>query len=124
MIVSEDTEPKQRPAHWFRPGESGNPKGRPKGSRNRLGEAFIQALADDFEAHGASAIEECRIKHPARYLSVVASLLPKEEHLEIDVTQRLAIQQFVADYRTVQEAMKRIGVDEPKLLEATTDDDA
>jgi hypothetical protein len=34
----------------------GNP-GRPKGSRNKLGEAFIQALAEDFERHGAEAIE-------------------------------------------------------------------
>src|SRR5262245_36762420 len=39
--------------HQFKPG---NP-GRPKGSRNKLGEAFIQALAEDFERHGAEVIE-------------------------------------------------------------------
>ena len=125
MRVTEDTEAKQRPSHWFRPGESGNPRGRPKGARSRLGTAFIEALEADFNAHGAEVIAACREKLPGKYVSVVAALLPKEVDmaLEIDVNQRLEIQQFVADYRTVQEAMKRIGVNEPQFLEAITDDD-
>jgi hypothetical protein len=28
----------------FKPGQSGNPKGRPKGARNRLGTQFLEAL--------------------------------------------------------------------------------
>ena len=36
----------------FRPGNSG----RPKGSRNKLGEDFIAALAEDFAKHGMKAI--------------------------------------------------------------------
>ena len=125
MRASEDRERKQRPAHLFRPGQSGNPLGRPKGARSRLGTAFIEALEADFLEHGAEVIAACREKHPGKYLSVIGALLPKEVDmaLEIDVNQRLEIQQFVADYRTVQEAMKRIGVNEPKLLEAVTLDD-
>jgi hypothetical protein len=46
--------------HQFKPG---NP-GRPKGSRNKFGEAFIQALADDFERHGTEVIERVRIEKP------------------------------------------------------------
>ncbi len=40
----EDTGPKQDTK--FKPGQSGNPAGRPKGARNRLGEDFLSALAD------------------------------------------------------------------------------
>jgi len=42
--VTEITETEQRPEHLYKPGQSGNPNGRPKGSRNKLGEAFIAAL--------------------------------------------------------------------------------
>jgi hypothetical protein len=38
---------------YFKPGQSGNPEGRPKGSRHRLSEKFLAELAADFEAGGA-----------------------------------------------------------------------
>lgn len=81
----EDTEEKQTREHLYKPGQSGNPNGRPKGARNKLGEDFIKALADDFSKHGVTAIREMRKEKPNEYVKVVASLLPK--HVEVkDVT--------------------------------------
>lgn len=60
-----------------RPFQPGNP-GRPKGSRNRLGEAFIQALYVDFTENGPEVIAAVRAEDPATYMRVVASILPKE----------------------------------------------
>lgn len=65
----------------FRKGQSGNPAGRPRGSRNRLGEAFLAALQADFLKHGAKTIAALRDKAPATYVNTVAGLLPKEARL-------------------------------------------
>ncbi len=54
----------------------GNP-GRPKGSRNRLSEAFLRVLADDFEQNGMEAIERLRADNPGTYANVIAKLMPK-----------------------------------------------
>lgn len=66
--------------HQFKPG---NP-GRPKGARNKLGEAFIQALQEDFEAHGIVAVQTVRAEKPDQYLKVIASLMPKEHRVSFE----------------------------------------
>ena len=63
-----------------RPFQPGNP-GRPKGSRNKLGEAFLDALHADWQLHGADAIAKVRQDRPQDYLKVVASTLPKDLHV-------------------------------------------
>lgn len=61
----------------FKPGQSGNPKGRPKGSRNKLSEAFMKALSDDFDEHGVEVLTQVRTEKPEAYLQTVARLMPK-----------------------------------------------
>ena len=69
---------------WFKPGQSGNPVGRPEGSKNRVNEDFLGALADDFAVHGPTAIVQMREKDPGGYIRVVAALVPTES--KVDVT--------------------------------------
>jgi hypothetical protein len=76
--MADKTVPKQLEPFAFQPGQSGNPNGRPKGARSKLGEAFIDALKADFDQHGIGALETVRKEKPADYIKVVASLLPKE----------------------------------------------
>jgi len=66
----------------IQPGEVRNPNGRPKGSRNKLGEAFIEAMHEDFRVHGKTVIETVRCEKPDQYLKVIASILPKELHVK------------------------------------------
>lgn len=57
--------------------------GRPKGARNKLGEAFLEAMLADFTQHGVAAIEVVRALKPDQYLKVIASILPKEMNLNV-----------------------------------------
>ena len=66
----------------FKPGQSGNPAGRPKGSRNKVSEKLLDALATDFDAHGREVIEKVRADRPADYLKIIASLVPKQMEIE------------------------------------------
>jgi hypothetical protein len=52
--------------------------GRPTGSRNRLQQDFMKALADDFAKHGTGVINIVRVEQPASYLKIIATVLPKE----------------------------------------------
>jgi Family of unknown function (DUF5681) len=62
----------------WKPGQSGNPGGKPVGSRNRLQGDFLRDLADDYATHGRSALVAMRENHPADYIRMIASLLPKQ----------------------------------------------
>jgi Family of unknown function (DUF5681) len=70
--------------HAFKPRHSGNPKGRPKGARNRLGTQFLEALEADFNQFGPQAIALVREKKPEVYMRVVADLLPKEANINVE----------------------------------------
>jgi len=67
-----------RESTQFKPGQSGNPGGRPKGSRNKLSEEFFQDLYDVWQAFGKPALETMAMLYPVEFVRMVASLMPRE----------------------------------------------
>ncbi len=62
----------------WKPGQSGNPKGRPVGTRGKLANSFIDKLAEDFEIHGVEAIQRVRQTEPDKYLALIAKMIPRQ----------------------------------------------
>ncbi len=71
-------------AGQFLPGQSGNPKGRVRGSRNKLGAAFFDDLYSERLQHGSEVIARVREEQPAVFLKVVASTLPRDLNVNVD----------------------------------------
>jgi Family of unknown function (DUF5681) len=81
----------------FKPGQSGNPKGRPQGSRNKLSEDFFRDLCDAWQAFGKPALMTAAWTHPVEFVRVVASLIPRELEATITpVTERMSDAQLEA----------------------------
>ena len=59
----------------FQTGNIGGP-GRPKGSRNKLGEDFISAIYEDWTEHGAAVLKQVRQTSPSTYLRVSPASSP------------------------------------------------
>lgn len=119
--AADNTAQKQQIGRPFGPGESGNPAGRPKGSRNKLSEAFLQALADDFDANGKEVIERVRTERPHDYLKVCASVLPKRLENE-DVTPQKPMREMTdAELNAVLwKSYKELGITEQDIADAAS----
>jgi len=79
--VTPEKTPKKKSSNLappWRPGQSGNPAGRPKGARAILSENFCQAVMEDFEKSGADAIRVMREEKPGDYAKMIAGMLPKD----------------------------------------------
>jgi len=100
-VASADKTAKKQPrGKPFQPGQSGNPKGRPMGARNRLGTQFLEALEADFNQYGPEAIALVREKKPDVYMRVVADLLPKEANINVEAGEA-----FVELWRRISDGL-------------------
>ena len=76
---SGDDTPKNTPHSNLRPpwqpGQSGNPKGRPKGARNKLSEAFFKTMLEEFEKNGPAMAQSVAAERPHEFLKILATLI-------------------------------------------------
>ena len=93
---TDSTDAQQKP--WlFKPGQSGNPAGRPKGSRNKLAEDFIADAYAQWQQRGSTALETMAKTEPAKFCQMMANLLPKETLMQDERVQISEIKLVIID---------------------------
>lgn len=76
--------------------------GRPKGSRNKLGEKFILDAYAMWQEHGIEALRTMSQTDPSGFCRLIAGVLP--DKLEVDVKHNISkIEWTVVDHRPVRD---------------------
>jgi hypothetical protein len=65
----------------YKKGQSGNPHGRIPGTKVKLQGAFLKDCLKAWELFGYKALEETAKWAPEKFVTVIASVLPKEMHV-------------------------------------------
>jgi hypothetical protein len=73
------------PNRWTA-GISGNPNGRPVGSRTAFSNAFLRDLAESWAEHGKATMVHTAKANPEVYFATCARLIPKDVQLTIEQT--------------------------------------
>lgn len=75
---------KQIPSTAWKPGQSGNPNGRPIGARARISEKLLADLAGVWEEHGASVLQRLAVTEPAKLAQIAYGLLPRDVFISVE----------------------------------------
>ena len=112
----------------WKPGESGNKSGlpgRPLGVKHKIAGAFLADTYAEWQKSGKRALERMVRDDPAKFVQVVAGLLPKETQLDITLAvQNRFAEMSYAELLQLKEAYDAAAASVPLQIEDNSGDDA
>ena|SRR6516165_6195509 len=93
------------PNRWSA-GVSGNPNGRPVGSRTAFSNAFMRDLAEVWATEGKRCVEHTAKASPETFLAVCSKLLPKDVAVTVEATMPRGLEpEDLAILKTIKAAI-------------------
>jgi Family of unknown function (DUF5681) len=77
------TTAKRLPATAWKPGQSGNPHGRPISARARVSEKLIADIADVWEVYGQNVLRRLAAQEPGTLAKIAYGLLPRDLFISV-----------------------------------------
>jgi hypothetical protein len=104
-------QPKQLPERFatpgsWKPGQTGNPRGRPMASRQALADSLIPSVVEKWKEHGDDVLDRLVVEEPKAFAMLAANLLPKEVALSVE--QRLPGNLAPGEYAQLRDVLALI----------------
>ncbi len=80
--------------------------GRPKGSRNKLGEEFLQDMLHAWQTQGQEVIARVIEERPQDFMKVVASLLPRDVNLNVNSMEEVTDDELLRRIRDLDATIR------------------
>ena len=104
-------------------GPSAHPGGRPRGTRHRLANKFIEDLLDIYNCKGRETIERAMDESPVAFLGALVKILPREILAQLDV-RNTSVLELSTDQRVriaEEWQMGAMSKKDPALIEGTAE---
>ena len=90
----------------WQPGQSGNPNGRPVGSRQAFSAGFLKDLAEVWQEHGRDTMVQTARTNPTVFFATCARLIPND--VRVTVEQQLPGNLSMEDWQVMREIIAAV----------------
>ena len=104
-----------KPTQW-KPGQSGNPSGRPVGSRQVFSAGFLKDLAEVWAEHGRQTMIKTAKDQPTTFFAVCARLIPSDVKLTVEQTYSGLDPADYAILRAIKESLPAANSESPQAV--------
>ena len=109
--------PERTAVGTWKPGQSGNPRGKPLGARTKFIREIVELLGKSWHERGREVVTKVINEHPVEYLKICARLIPRDVHLtQHDAASSLSEE---AVNELLEQIRKEIAAKKAKLIEGS-----
>jgi len=93
-------------ATQWKPGVSGNPAGKPPGTRHAFSQGFIRDFALVWQEEGLEAVRKVARKSPESFVAIAAKVCPND--VRVSIEQSLPGNLSMEDWQTMKEVVAAV----------------